>query len=208
MKYVITVSLLATDYKILTKALSIKLQKVIPSLINSDQVGYIKGRNICENIRIIKDLISFTAMNKSPGFLTLIDFENPFDTVEWPFLFKTLKSFNFGDNFFTWIKLLYTDIFSCVSNNGYLSNYFSLSRDIRQGCPISALLFILVAEILAINIRIDSKIKGIQVLDQTFKIFQLADDTTLFLNDIQSFQRAISLLQRLGACSGLKLNLD
>ena len=99
MKYVITVSLLATDYKILTKALSIKLQKVIPSLINSDQVGYIKGRNICENIRIIKDLISFTAMNKSPGFLTLIDFENPFDTVEWPFLFKTLKSFNFGDNF-------------------------------------------------------------------------------------------------------------
>ena len=57
------VSLLATDYKILTKALSIKLQKVIPSLINSDQVGYIKGRNICENIRIIEDLISFTAMN-------------------------------------------------------------------------------------------------------------------------------------------------
>ena len=40
------VSLLATDYKILTKALSIKLQKVIPSLINDDQVGYIKGRNI------------------------------------------------------------------------------------------------------------------------------------------------------------------
>ena len=174
------VSLLATDYKILTKALSIKLQKVIPSLINSDQVGYIKGRNICENIRIIEDLISFTAMNKSPGFLSLIDFEKAFDTVEWPFLFKTLKSFNFWDNFITWIKLLYTDIFSCVSNNGYLSNYFSLSRGIRQGCPISALLFIIVAEILAINIRIDSKIKGIQVLDQTFKICQLADDTALF----------------------------
>ena len=58
------VSLLSTDYKILAKALSLKLQKVIPTLISPDQVGYIKGRNIRENIRTIEDIISYRRLKK------------------------------------------------------------------------------------------------------------------------------------------------
>ena len=61
--------------------------------------------------------------------------------VEWDFLFAALKQFNLDPTFITWIKLLYTNIFSCTTNNGYLSKRFPLSRGIRQGCPISALLF-------------------------------------------------------------------
>ena len=116
--------------------------------------------------------------------------------------------FNFGENFIKWIKLLYNNIFSCVSNNGYLSNYFTLSRGIRQGCPISALLFILVAEILAVKLRADSRIHGIEISGQEFKISQLADDTTMFLKDIQSIKNALALFNKFGAYSGLKLNLD
>ena len=111
---------------------------------------------------------------------------------------QTLKSFNFGVNFNTWIKFLYTYIFSSMSNKGYLSNNVSLSRGIRQGFPISALLFILVAEISAINIRFDLKIKGIQVLDKTFKICQLADDTTLFKKIFSLFKEL--LIYSLGDC--------
>ena len=168
------VSLLATDYKILAKALAIRLQKVISGLVNSDQVGYIKGRYIGENIRTTEDLMHYTSLKKIPVILALVDFEKAFDTVEWSFLFNTLVKFNFGENFIKWIKLLYTNISSCVSNNGYISNFFTLSRGIRQGCPISALLFIL-----AINIRCDMNIKGIMVDGKAFKIGQLADDTTL-----------------------------
>ena len=51
------VSLLNTDYKTLTKALANKLQKVIPKIVNTDLVRYIRGRHIGENIRIIEDLI-------------------------------------------------------------------------------------------------------------------------------------------------------
>ena len=90
------------------------------------------------------------------AFLAQIDFEKAFDSIEWPFLYKCLKTFNFGDNFIHWIKILYNDISSCVGNNGYYSKRFKLSRSIRQGCPISALLFLLVAEIIAIHIREDS----------------------------------------------------
>ena len=142
------------------------------------------------------------------GFITLIDFEKAFDSIEWPFLFKCLKNFNFGDYFISWIRILYTNIKSCVGNNGYYSDKFDVLRSVRQGCPISALLFILVAEILAINVRENDEIRGITYNNRSFQITQLADDTTLFLADLESVVISISLFQTFVSVSGLTLNLD
>ena len=116
--------------------------------------------------------------------------------------------FNFGKTFINWIKILYSDIQACVGNNGYFSSFFRLSRSIRQGCPISALLFLLVAEILAIHIRNDKNINGIKICDIELKISLMADDTTLFLADINSLQHAISKFKQFEKISGLKLNLS
>ena len=142
------------------------------------------------------------------GFITPIDFEKVFDSIEWPFLFNCLKSFNFGNSFVSWIKTIYTNIKSCVGNNGYYSESFTISRSVRQGCPISALLFILVAEILAICIRQNNDIKGITLCNTTFKIAQLADDTTLFLSNLESVSNSIALFKFFSDFSGLRLNLD
>ena len=126
------ISLLNTDYKILTKCLSHRIQDVLPSIINSDQTGYIKGRYIGENIRTISDLIDFTSLRNMPGIVLLIDFEKAFDTIRWSFLFKSLKYFNFGDGFIHWIETIYNNIESVVTNNGHVSDKFVLSRGIRQ----------------------------------------------------------------------------
>ena len=174
------VSLLATDYKILAKALSIRLEQVMPSLISCDQVGYIKGRFIGENVRIIEDILSYTTTKHIPGLLILIDFEKAFDTVEWNFLFKSLKSYNIGSEFISWVKLLYNNITSCTVNNGHLSPSFKLSRGVRQGCPLSAFLFILVSEIISLSLKSDKGVKGIKIAGTEYKICQLADDTTIF----------------------------
>ena len=175
-------TLLNTDYKILTKLLAIRLQKVISSLISRDQSGYIKGRFIGENIRNIYDIIDFTALNNIEGMIVAIDFEKAFDSISWEFLFETLKCFNFGDNFIKWVKILYSSPECCVINNGYYSEFFQITRGIRQGCPISALLFILVVEIMAIHIRQNPNIHGIKYAqNEEIVISQLADDTTLFL---------------------------
>ena len=202
------VTLLATDYKILAKALATRLQKVISDLVNHDQVGYIKGRYIGENVRIIDDMMIYTSKKSIPGFMVLIDYEKAFDTVEWDFLFKTLNAFNFGAPFTNWIRLLYNNISSCTINNGYLSRNFNLNRGIRQGCPISALLFVLVAEILSIKLRSDKNVMGIVVNNTEYKICQLADDTTIFIKNLNCLQYAISLFQKFQVCSGLKLNLE
>ena len=150
--------------------------------------------------------MSYTTEHELDAILAQIDFEKAFDSIEWPFL-KALKAFNFGDYFISWIKLLYSDIKSCVGNNGYFSKFFDISLSIRQGCPISALLFILVAEIIAIKIRNNNEIKGIKSIDTEFKIALMAADTTLFVSDIKSLKNAIEEFKLFTICCGLKLNI-
>ena len=89
-------SLLNTDYKILTELLAIRLQKVIPTNINSDQVGDIK--NIGENIRILSNMLQMTDLEDMEAYITQIDFEKAFVYVEWDFLFiiNALKTLNLG----------------------------------------------------------------------------------------------------------------
>ena len=201
-------SLLNTDYKILTKLLAMRLQKVLPNIISEDQAGCLKGCYIGENIRKIIDIFEYTSMLNNPGLAAFLDFEKAFDTVSWQFLFKTLKKFNFGTNFIKWINVIYKKPLCCVINNGKASEFFEISRGIRQGCPISALLFILVAEVMAINIKNNNLIRGIQIGDQEIKLSQFADDTTLFIKDIDSLNTTLHLLDHYKKCAGLNLNRE
>ena len=73
--------------------------------------------------------------------------------------------------------------------NGWKSKTFQISRGIRQGCPLSAMLFILVVEILAQRLRINDNIKGILFrnnYEKELKILQYADDTWVFLRERSS----------------------
>ena len=80
------VTLLNSDYKIAAKAIANRLQNLLPKLINSDQTGFLKGRFIGENIRLIDGLINHTAARNIPGLLMFLDFEKAFDSVEWSFI--------------------------------------------------------------------------------------------------------------------------
>ena len=84
----------------------ITFQKVLPNLINSDQVGYIKNHFIGENIRILSDILQLINLEDMEAYITQVNFEKPFDSDEWDFIFNALKTLNFGNNFITWIKTL------------------------------------------------------------------------------------------------------
>ena len=94
------------DYKIAAKALANRLKKVLPKLVNSDQTGFMKGRFIGENIRLIDGVINFAEVENIPGLLLFLDFEKAFDTVEWVFIKKTVQQFNFGPSMIKWINML------------------------------------------------------------------------------------------------------
>lgn len=200
------ITLLNTDYKIIAKVLGLRFQKVLPEVINCDQVAYLKDRYIGQNIRTIDDIIQYCYETSNPGILACIDFEKAFDSVEWVFISKALSAFNFGPNLMKWTALMYSDISSCVINNGYSSHFFKVSRGIRQGCPLSAYLFLLVAELLAISIKNNPNIRGIQIGANEVKMVQMADDATVALDSIISLQRCLLSFKIFGLISGLQIN--
>ena len=202
------ISLLNIDYKIATKCIAKRLEKVLPSLINSDQTGYVKNRFIGENIRLISDVIELYEKKQLPGMLLFIDFEKAFDSLEWKYLFKVLELMNFGPMFQKWIHTFYSNITSCVINNGFASNFFLLQRGVRQGCPLSGLLFVLAIEVLGQAIRKNENIRGLKINDTELKLSMYADDITAFIKDDCSANHLFNLLNDFGACSGLKINIS
>ena len=191
------ISLLNNDYKIVTKALALRLEKVLPTIISPNQTGYVKGRYIGESIRIITDMMSFTKKKNIPGLAVFLDFEKAFDSIEWCYLKKCLEVFNFGPQLRQWIRVLYNNISSCVLNNGFATKHFNLSRGVRQGCPLSGILFVIGVEILSNAIKRSREIEGIQIdPNKSINITQYADDTTVFVKDTRSVHKLLDLLQQ------------
>ncbi len=89
-------SLLNTDFKILSGVLADRIKKVLPNIISSDQKGFLKNRFIGENGRLVYDVISHLNDIKGEGIIVLIDFQKAFDTLEWKYINTVLRTYNFG----------------------------------------------------------------------------------------------------------------
>ena len=202
------ISLLNVDYKIMSKCLATRLKSKLSKLTHHNQAGYVQDRNILENIRAITDIIEYTKRTNKPGILLCIDFEKAFDSLEWNFMYEVLDKMNFGPSFIRWVKILYTNISSCVANNGHTSRYFPLQRGVRQGDPLSPYLFILAVEVLAQKIRENNKIKGIKIRENHEKLLQYADDTTGFIEDVSSAKEFLETVKEFGLYSGLRMNME
>ena len=190
-----------------SKAIAVRLEKVLPSIIHPCQTGYMKGRYIGECIRLISDTMLYTKQKNLPGAAIFLDFEKAFDTIKWIYLQKCLEVFNFGPQLRQWIRVFYSNISSCVLYNGFASEHFSLSRGVRQGCPLSGLLLIIGIEILGNAIRNSDNIKGIDIEPgKPVKLTQYAVDTTVIVKDTQSIYNLFDLLSQFEKCSGLRIN--
>ena len=201
------ITLLNVDFKIAAKAKAKRLEQVLPDLIHPDQTGYVKGRYISENIRLIADVMEAKTTHNLTRVLTSLNFRKAFDSLEWPFIMKTLDCFNFGGDIKRWVNTFYSNIESTVINSGFTTNWFKPSKGVRQGCPLSPYLFILSSEILSTKIRQDPNIKGIKIYENEIKLSQFADDTTLFNANLTSLERALKIINDFGRIAGLSLNV-
>ena len=140
-----------------------------------------------------------------------LDQEKAFDRVDWSFLRSTLYAFGFGQSFIGWVDLFYNNSCSAVNVNGFVSSCFSLSRGVRQGCPLSPLLYILVAEVLACNIRAHSSISGLRLPQAPVSlscVSAYADDTTFVVTSARAILAVFDVYSLYERGSGAKLNMD
>ena len=94
-------------------------------------------------------------------------------------MYKVLSKFGFGESFINWIRIMYKNTISQICTNGHISEVFTLTRGVRQGCPLSAMLFVIVAECMLIAIRKCKQINGFLLPDgRESKVKAYADDTT------------------------------
>lgn len=202
------VSLICADFKILSKALTNRLKKYMESVIHEDQTFCVPKRSIFDNLFLLRDIITVAKMhNLDIGFLSL-DQEKAFDRVDHQYLFKTLEAFGFGPYFVSLIKLLYKEIYSMLSLNGSLTRPFSVSRGIRQGCPLSGLLYAISIEPLLVLLR--RQLSGINVPSfpsaEPVKLTAYADDVTVVIKCSEDIISLISSLDRFRKASSACIN--
>ena len=201
------ISLLCVDYKIGSRAIAGRLLRVIDKVVSSDQTAGVPGRLIGENVAYVRDAIQYASINDLPLAVLTLDQEKAFDRVEWEFLFCILEHMGFGPSLCKWVQTLYSGVQSSVIVNGYLFEFFCLQRGVHQGCPLSPLLYVLVAETLAATLKACPQIRGLRLLaplQPPSFLSQYADDTSILVTTDDSI---LAVFDRYELGAGARLNL-
>ena len=190
-----------------------KFKPLLPSLINSNQKGYVNGRYIHESNRLIQDIITYADTENMDGLIVFLDQTKAFDRIEWPWVKLCLQRFGFGEKTVQWVNMLLKSSQTAIQTNGFVSEFFSISRSIKQGCPVAPILYILQAEAIACAVRNDTNIEGLNLpihenIQLCIKLNQYVDDTQFFLKNENSLPHLFKQLKLYESASGAKMNKE
>ena len=205
------ISLLNVDYKICLKAISLRLSKVLDTIIDPDQTCSVPGKSIASNLVLLRDVLDHNERTGETGILVSLDQEKAFDRVDRSFLLNLLRHLGFGPFFLNCIHTLYNGANMRVIVNGFLSDTIAIKRGVRQGGSLSPMLYILCVEVLACKIRACRDIEGFLLPGAhglQFKVGQYADDTTSFVKDVASLYNLFREIQVYERGTGAKLNIS
>ncbi len=202
------ITLLNSEYKLLTKALSIKLVVSAPELIHKDQAGFIPGHQITNQTKLICMIIDHADLSHQNGLIVALDQEKAYDKIHHDYLWKVLEAFQIPSPFIAIVKSLYEHAQTRVMVNGFLSSPFKVTCGVRQGDPLSCLLFDLAIEPLVEMLRC-SGLKGLSVPGSEERLIAnlFADDTTTFLHEDDNLEDLMGLLENWCLASGAQFNV-
>ena len=201
------ISLLCVDYKILSKVLAERLKKVLHKVIHSKQFCCVPGKSINHCNMELRDVIYYGNDVNMELALVNLDWYKAFDLVSIEFTLKALHKLGFGDTFVNWVSILYNNIESSVLINNILSDFFPVSRSVRQGCPLSMGLFVVYQEAFYRAIVKSRIIRPLRMPDATeTQLLGYADDTNVIITNEESLIELENIISQFEHATGAILN--
>ena len=200
-------ALLNCDFKVFAKMLANRLNFVLPQIIHSDQKGFVKSRNIADNLMELASIIQYCEKQEIPAFVICVDFEKAFDKIRWSSMFLILRKFNVVEYFIRLVKICLTGFTLAVMNNEHRSDFFEIQCGLKQGCPFSPGGFDLNAEVIGQKLRQNKNIKGLTINNIRKIVSQFADDAWAVSEfDKLSYETVLQEFKKYEEFTGLKIN--
>jgi len=133
-------------YKIISKALSLRLKKVINKVINIRQSAFLEGRGLLDSVLVANEVWEEYKRKRKSCVFFKVDYEKAYDSVSWEFIYFMLERLGFCDLWIRWIKCCLESAFVSVLVNGSPTREFTPRKGLRQGDPLTPFLFLIVAE--------------------------------------------------------------
>jgi hypothetical protein len=204
------ITLLNTDYKLLTKVLAIQLLDHVNHLVYLDQVGFIPDHLIFDHIHLAKAILNYMEISEEDGAILVLDQEKVYDKIQHDYLWKTLEAFHIPQPFIRTVQALYNNARTKVVINRIFSDTFKVRCGVHQGDPLSCPVFDLAIEPLVCHIHADPNIKGIMIsgTENAIKIMLFMDDTNLFLSKDDRMDYIQRTLDEWCKVSGARFNIE
>ncbi|KAG7576912.1 hypothetical protein ISN45_Aa03g012390 [Arabidopsis thaliana x Arabidopsis arenosa] len=208
------ISCLNTVYKIISRLLLDRLKKLLPNLILPNQTAFVKERLLMENVLLASEVVQGYHKDSVKEKITLkVDISKAFDSVRWDFLLSSLQAYKVPPVFVNWIRACVCFPSFSVSINGVTSGFFKGKTGLRQGDPLSPILFVMVMNVLSLMLNKaaeEGSFKyhpGCEDLKLTHLCF--ADDLLIFLEGSEESLRGVMLvLAKFEEMSGLGMNIE
>lgn len=203
------ITLLNVDCKLFSKILMVRMSSILGEVIHPDQTCAVPGRKITDSLILMRDTICYARDRNIRLAVLNLDFEKAFDRVSHQYLLQVLQKMGLPGRFVAWVELLYRGITSRFLVNGHLTKAVDVSCGVRQGCPLSPLLYVACIEPLAQALRKDKWIRGLTIPGTgglTAKTVLYMDDVNLLCTDILSINKTMELTDWFGRASGARLN--
>jgi hypothetical protein len=179
-------------------------------LVDGNQTTFIRGRCIQDNFLLVRETAKVLHAKKEASLLFKVDIAKAFDSISWPFLLSVLQQCGFGPRWIRWISMLFRTAQTRVLVNGYAGDTFLHGRGLRQGDPISPLLFVIAMDMLAAMFHAVERSRVLSRFGASgikHRVSLYADDVVIFAKpDNAELKTVRRILDCFGEASGLKVN--